>query len=95
MTIILPQMVLERYREACADPDVARWRSLAYMAGFMADRIQQKEPDSVIADDIRTISLVAWQHAIDMAPPRDEEDYNSLSGVMVGWFRGLFKRCTA
>lgn len=89
MTIIIPEIIAERYREAVEAPDIARWRSLAYLAGFMADNILQSEPDSVIGDDVRTISLLAWQHALDMQPPRDEDDYNRLSGVMVGWFRGM------
>lgn len=92
MTIVIPQILAERYREACANPDISRWRSLAYWAGFMADNIQSVEPDSVVGDDIRTLSLVAWQHCMDMAPARDEEDYNTLSGVIIGWFRGLFGR---
>lgn len=91
MTIVIPQILAERYREACANPDISRWRSLAYWAGFMADNIQSVEPDSVVGDDIRTLSLVAWQHCMDMQPPRDAEDYNSLSGVLVGWFKGLWK----
>lgn len=88
MTIVLPQLLAERYREACASPDIARWRSLAYWAGFMADNIQNAEPDSVIGDDVRTISELAWQHCMDMQPPRDEADHNSLAGVIIGWFRG-------
>lgn len=93
--IILPEIVAERYREAVQNPDISRWRSLAYLCGFMADTILQHEPDSVIGDDVRTLSLVAWQQSIDMQPPRDEADYNRLSGVMVGWFRGLFARVAA
>lgn len=85
--IAIAQIVAERYREACASPDIARWRSLAYMAGFVADRILDAEPESEIGDDVRTISELAWQHCMDMCPPRDEEDYNSLAGVIIGWFR--------
>lgn len=95
MTIIIPQILSDRYREACANPDMSRWRSLAYWAGFMADNIQKDDPNSVIGDDVRTISLVAWQHMMDMSPPRDEEEYGSLSGVIIGWFRGLFRGCAA
>lgn len=86
MTIVIPQVVAERYREACANPDIARWRSLAYLASFQADTIQAHEPDSVIADDLRTVSELAWQHCIDMEPEREPEDYNSLAGVILGWF---------
>jgi hypothetical protein len=89
MTVILPQIVFERYREACANPDIARWRSLAYLAGFQADTIQKHEPDSVIADDLRTVSELAWQHCMDMQPAQEPEDYNSLAGVVVGWFRRM------
>lgn len=83
----IPQIVADRYRDACASPDIARWRSLAYMAGFMADRILDAEPDSEIGDDVRTISELAWQHCMDMQPPRDEEDRASLAGVIIGWFK--------
>lgn len=87
MTIVLPAIITERYREAVAEPTIPRWRSLAYLCGIMADNIQDQEPESVMADDIRTLSNVAWQHCMDMQPVRDEEDYNSLSGVIIGWFR--------
>jgi len=91
----IPKILTERYQEACAKPDIARWRSLAYMAGFIADDIDKVEPGSPIGSDIRTISELAWAHAMEMCPPRDEQDYNSLSGVLVGWFRGLFQGSAA
>ena len=89
------QILLDRYAEAMQEPTIGRWRSLAYWAGFIADDIDRVEPKSEVGDDIRTISQLAWQHAMDMCPPRDEADYESLSGVIVGWFRGLFKGAAA
>lgn len=85
MTIILPQLVAERYREACANPDIARWRSLAYLAAFKAD----VEPNPTVKDDLRTVADLAWSHCIDMEPVREPEDYNSLAGVILGWFPAI------
>lgn len=86
--IIIPQLVAIRYREACANPTIMRWRSLAYLAGFQADTILTHEPHSVMADDLRTISQLAWRHALDMEPERDEAHHDSLAGVLLGWFSG-------
>ena len=88
--IIIPQIVADRYREACESPDLMRWRSLAYLASFMAETIVKHEPDSVMADDLKTIAELAWQHSIDLEPVRDEEQFNTLAGVALGWF-GWFR----
>ena len=87
MSIVLPSIVVDRYREACASPCIMRWRSLAYLAGFQADTIIKHEPDSVMADESRTLSQVAWPHALEMEPVREPESHNSLAGVVLGWFR--------
>lgn len=89
--IVIPQILADRYREACANPDIARWRSLAYLAAIMADKIEASEPDSLQGIAVRALSERAWTKCMDMCPPRDEEDYQSLSGVIVGWFRGLWR----
>lgn len=91
MTVVIPQIVAERYREAVANPDIARWRSLAYMTAFQADTIQAHEPESEIADDLRTISELAWSHCIDLEPQREPESHDSLAGVIIGWFKGVMK----
>ena len=89
--IIIPQIVAERYREACANPTIARWNSLSYMARLMADRIEDEVPGSELADNLLTLSNLAWQHSMDLEPERDEAHHNSLSGVVLGWF-GRFRR---
>lgn len=86
-------LVLDRYREACAANDMGQWRSLAYLAGFQAQNVGQIDPDSELADDLRTISQLAWQHSVDLYPELYEGEaeygglFDSLAGVVLGWFR--------
>lgn len=82
------ELVAKRYNEALQNPnDIQRWRSLAYMAGFAAENIERHEPGSKTAKLIRKISEDAWNECLALCPPRDEEDHNSLAGVIIGWFR--------
>ena len=78
----------KRYIEAQANPSMMEWRSLAYMAGFKADAIQETDPQSVQGEAIRAISEAAWRNYIDMLPQRDKSDVSRTAGVMCGLFGG-------
>ena len=80
------KLITQRFIDALSSPDMARWRSLAYMASLKADAIQKADPESEVGEAIRSIAERAWTNYMDMSPKREAADYNELSGVRVGWF---------
>lgn len=69
----ISQIVVDRWNEAVASPDVARYRSLAQMAAALADTIEKDEPDSILAPAMRGIYEAAYQRMIDMTKHEDSK----------------------
>ena len=80
------KLITQRFIDALSAPDMARWRSLSYMASLKADAIQKADPASEVGEAIRAIADRAWANYLAMSPQREADDYNELSGVRVGWF---------
>lgn len=68
MTIVIPQIVTLRWQEACANPSIPRWRSLAQMCSSMVVNGSLYAPGSPIVDDLRTLANVAHIHQLSMQP---------------------------
>lgn len=64
----IPWIVLVRWRDALLRPDMCRWHSLARMLGSMYVNISVAAPNAPQLDDVRTLSDVAYRHALDMQP---------------------------
>jgi hypothetical protein len=65
-------IIEDRWREACANPDIRRWKSLSTMAEDMAAAIETHDPDNSLCFALRGIALEAEARMIDMTPTRDE-----------------------
>jgi hypothetical protein len=61
-------IIEDRWKEACASPNIRRWRSLAYMAGDLADAIEAADPDNIMVGAIRGVSVEAHTRMLDMMP---------------------------
>jgi hypothetical protein len=70
MTIIIPSIVSLRWSEACANPSIARWKSLAQMCSSMVVNGSLYAPGSAVVDDLRTLAHVAHINALEMQPVR-------------------------
>lgn len=66
--IIIPTIVSLRWSEACAEPSIPRWRSLAQLLSSMVVNGSIYSPNSPMVDDLRTLAKVAHQHVLDMHP---------------------------
>lgn len=67
----IPAIVLARWKEACAAPTIARWRSLAQMIASIMMTASAHAPGVQLVGDLKLLSDIAYQHAIDMQPVRD------------------------
>lgn len=72
MSILIPSIVAARWQEACANPSIPRWRSLAQMCSSMVVNGSLYAPDSPIVDDLRTLANVAHIHQLSMQPARED-----------------------
>lgn len=66
--IIIPSIVSIRWMEACANPSIPRWLSLAQMCSSMVVNGSLYAPGSQVVDDLRTLARVAHIHSLGMQP---------------------------
>ena len=74
--IVIPTIVARRWEEACINPSIPRWRSLAQLCSVMVVNGSLYAPGSAVVDDLRTLAHVAYIHQISMQPeggPENEE----------------------
>lgn len=68
MTIAIPSIVADRWREAVQKPSIARWHSLADMLASMATLARIHAPGSVYAYVLNRMMMDALKHAIRLQP---------------------------
>lgn len=71
--IIIPTIVVKRWREAIAAPTIGRWHSLTQMLSSMVVNASLYAPGAPIVDDLRTLANVSHIHQLDLQPVRLEE----------------------
>lgn len=70
--IIIPTVVLIRWREAHQNPSMARWSSLTQMLSSMVVNGSLYSPGSPVVDDLRTLAHIAHFHQLALQPAREE-----------------------
>jgi hypothetical protein len=66
--MIESEIVTARWNEAVQNPDLARWRSLAYFAGDIADKMIDADPNNIQGYAMRGISVEAHERYMRMMP---------------------------
>jgi hypothetical protein len=66
--VYLPKIVTDRWAEAMVKNDMATWRSCAYMAGLLADDVENAEPNNVLVPALRGIADRAHANYMAMMP---------------------------
>jgi hypothetical protein len=64
--MIESEIVTARWNEAVQNPDIARWRSLAYFAGYIADKMLDADPNNIQGHAMRGVSFEAHNRMLDM-----------------------------
>ena len=67
MTYIV-DIIEQRWQEACAKPDIRRWKSLATMADDLATAIEQNAPDSSMGPALRGLAVECQTRMLAMMP---------------------------
>lgn len=66
--MIASDIITARWNEACERPDIARWRSLAYFTGDIADKMIDADPNNIQGYAMRGISIEAHERYMKMMP---------------------------
>lgn len=67
-------IIVDRWKEAVADPTIPRWHSLAMITAHLAYSIDQEEPDSVMVPVFRGIHEAAHKKMINLQT-KSEKSY--------------------
>ena len=66
--LLVSEIISARWDEAIKNPDIARWRSLAYFVGDIADKMIEADPHSIQGYAMRGISVEAHKRYMEMMP---------------------------
>lgn len=64
----LTSIIEDRWNEACANPTIPRWKTLAMMAAQIADALEYHDPDSISAVAHRAVYRAAFDRMVALHP---------------------------
>lgn len=67
----LTSIIEERWKEACANPSIPRWKTLAGMAAQIADAIEDNDPNSIMVVAHRAVYQEAYARMLAMHPKEE------------------------